>query len=92
MNSSVDPQKACLDHADILCGESGYRIIGGQHDQKLYGTPGNEKLVGKDELYIRCKADIPLETSDAQLSSGNLEHAGGTRASPNSAPTKTPIC
>jgi hypothetical protein len=75
-------QKACLDSADRLCGETGYNIIGGRHDQKVYGVPGNQKLVGKDELYIRCKKDTPEDAPDPQAGSWKLERPdGGTKSS-----------
>ena len=50
-------QKVCLDRAARQCGSAGYDIISGQHAQEVAGVPGNEKVVGKDDLRIRCKED-----------------------------------
>ncbi len=66
-------QKACLDRAATLCGERGYSIIGGRHDQKTYGVPGNQKVVGKDELYIRCNKDALVDAPDPALGTWKLE-------------------
>ena len=66
-------QKSCLDRAAKLCSDAGYVIIGGRHDQKLYGVPGNQKLVGKDQLFIRCRSDAMVDTPDPSLGSWKLE-------------------
>ena len=66
-------QKSCLDRAAKLCGETGYDIIGGRHDEKLYGVPGNQKLVGKDQLYVRCRSDSMLDVPDQTAGSWKLE-------------------
>lgn len=86
-------QKACLDRADKLCGETGYSIVGGRHDQKLYGVPGNQKVVGKDELYIVCKSDVPSDAPDPAAGSWKLARpdAGGI-AQGHSPPPKNTVC
>jgi len=66
-------QKACLERANKLCGETGYSIVGGRHDQKIYGTPGNQKVVGRDELYVRCTKDAPVDAPDPAAGSWKLE-------------------
>ena len=70
---SCRTQKACLDHAAKICGETGYNIVGGRHDQKVYGVPGNEKVVGKDEIYIRCAKDKLEDAPDPAAGSWKLE-------------------
>jgi len=70
---SCRAQKACLDHAAKLCGDLGYNIVGGRHDQKVYGVPGNEKVVGKDEIYIRCTKDKPDDAPDPAVGSWKLD-------------------
>jgi len=66
-------QKSCLDRAARLCGDQGFDIIGGRHDQKLYGVPGNQKVVGKDQLYIRCRKDALVDKPDPTAGSWKLE-------------------
>ncbi len=66
-------QKSCLDRAARQCGDLGYDIIGGRHDQKVYGVPGNQKVVGKDQLYIRCRSDAMVDVPDQALGSWKLE-------------------
>jgi len=66
-------QKTCLEHAAKICGETGFNIVGGRHDQKVYGTPGNEKVVGKEEIYIRCAKDRLEDTPDPAVGSWKLE-------------------
>jgi hypothetical protein len=66
-------QKSCLDRAARQCGDSGYDIIGGRHDQKIYGVPGNQKVVGKDQLYIRCRNDAMVDVPDQAAGSWKLE-------------------
>ena len=63
-----ETQKVCLDRAERQCGPSGYRIIGGQHGQKLAGIPGEEKVVGLDRLQIRCKTDPINDTAQPTAS------------------------
>ncbi len=77
-------QKSCLDRAAKLCGDTGYDIIGGRHDQKLYGVPGNQKVVGKDQLYVRCRADAMSDAPDPAAGSWKLERsdAGSSQAAP----------
>jgi hypothetical protein len=78
-------QKVCLDRADRQCGPTGYVIVGGEHSLKVFGVPGNEKQVGKDELRIRCKGP-PL--SDAAESSSSSSELG--RVDAGTAPKETP--
>jgi hypothetical protein len=68
-------RKACFDRADRLCERSGYVVVGGKSNKKRYGVPGNEKYIGKDEIYIRCNKDRPLDTPDAEAGSWKLKHA-----------------
>src|SRR5664280_2442717 len=85
-------QKACLERADKICGDSGFAIIGGRHDQKLYGVPGNQKVVGKDELYIRCRKDALADAPDPASGSWKLERQeAGTAPVQSSHPTKA-VC
>lgn len=80
-------QKSCLDRAASLCGETGYDIIGGRHDQKLYGVPGNQKLIGKDQLYVRCRRDAMIDVPDPAQGSWKLERPdAGVEPTPASAP------
>jgi hypothetical protein len=60
-------RKACLDRAERVCGNEGFTIVGGRSNKKRYGVPGNEKLVGKDEMFIRCNSDRPGDTPDDQV-------------------------
>lgn len=76
-------QKVCLDRAAKLCGESGYTIVGGRHDQKIYGVPGNQKVVGKDELYIRCNKDKIPDAPDPAAGSWKLERPDAASPSPH---------
>jgi hypothetical protein len=57
-------RRACLDRAERVCGIEGFTIVGGRSNKKLYGVPGNEKLVGKDDMFIRCHKDRPSDTPD----------------------------
>lgn len=66
--------KSCLDRADRLCGAQGYVVVGGQSNKKLYGVPGNEKFIGKDELFIRCNKDRPLDMPHPEAGNWRLEH------------------
>jgi hypothetical protein len=86
-------QNSCLDRATKVCGESGYDIIGGRHNQKVYGVPGNQKVVGKDQLYIRCRSDSMLDTPDPAAGSWKLERsdAGQPRAAHSERNTAT-VC
>jgi hypothetical protein len=85
-------RKACLDHAERICGESGYTIVGGRHDQKLYGVPGNQKVVGKDELYIRCNTDKIVDAPDPAVGSWKLERRdAGASQGPSPNPKNT-VC
>jgi hypothetical protein len=68
-------RKACLDRAERICGSEGFTVVGGQSNKKLYGVPGNEKLIGKDELFIRCRKDRPSDTPDESVGSWRLKHA-----------------
>jgi hypothetical protein len=68
-------QKVCLERAQKICGEPGYTIVGGRHDQKIYGVPGNQKVVGKDELFVRCNKDKILDAPDPALGSWKLERS-----------------
>lgn len=68
-------RKACLDRATRVCGAQGYVIVGGRSNKKLYGVPGNEKMVGKDEIYVRCNKDRPLDMPDPQIGTWRLQHA-----------------
>ena len=70
-------QKACLDHAANLCGDGGYNIVGGRHNQKKYGVPGNEKVVGRDEIFIRCTKDKLDDAPDPAAGSWKLERNDG---------------
>jgi hypothetical protein len=87
-------QKSCLDRAAKLCGDKGYDIIGGRHDQKLYGVPGNQKLVGKDQLYVRCRSDVMLDAPDPAAGSWKLERsdAGPPPASHNNSRPSPGVC
>ena len=82
-------QQSCLERATRLCGESGYDIIGGRHDQKVFGVPGNQKVVGKEDLYVRCRSDAMVDVPDPSLGSWRLERldASTTRAAPAPATT-----
>lgn len=82
--------KACLDRADRLCGAQGYVVVGGRSNKKLYGVPGNEKYIGKDEIYVRCNKDRPLDTPDPATGSWRLQHDENETA-PAKPATKT-IC
>ncbi len=85
-----DAQKVCLDRAERQCGPSGYTIIGGEHGTKLGGGPGDQKLVQRDQLHIRCKPD-PLGQSleGAQPTPQSVENPPAT-ATPVA--VKTSIC
>ena len=87
-------QKSCLDRAAKLCSEAGYIIIGGRHDQKLYGVPGNQKLVGKDQLFIRCRSDAMVDTPDPSLGSWKLDRgdAGQANTAPSNGRRDTTVC
>lgn len=86
-------QKSCLDHAAKICGDTGFNIIGGRHDQKVYGTPGNEKVVGKDEIYIRCSKDKMEDTPDPDLGSWKLERKDSATAAPSAVtPHTASVC
>jgi hypothetical protein len=67
-------RKACLDRAERICEREGYTVVGGKNEKKLYGVPGNEKLIGKEELYIRCAKDRPIDTPDEKAGSWKLKH------------------
>ena len=84
-------QKVCMDRADRQCGPTGYSIVGGEHSLKVFGAPGNEKQVGKDELRIRCRG-LPLPDSEVSSSSSpGLGRAdGGTTL--QEIPAKTSVC
>lgn len=73
--------KSCLDRADRVCGVQGYAVVGGKSNKKLYGVPGNEKLVGKDELFIRCNKDRPFDMPHPEAGSWRLEHSDSERDS-----------
>jgi hypothetical protein len=85
-------QKACLDRAARLCADSGYDIIGGRHDQKVYGVPGNQKVVGRNELYVRCRRDALVDAPDPALGSWKLERADAGPAKTNRARATRFIC
>lgn len=53
-----ESHKVCMDRAERQCGDVGYVIVSGEHSLKVYGAPGNSKVVGKDELRIRCKSPL----------------------------------
>ncbi len=89
---NCNSQKACLDRADRICGETGYTIVGGRHDQKIYGVPGNQKLVGKDELYILCKQDAPSDAPDPAAGSWKLERPDSGVALRHSPTSKNTVC
>lgn len=80
-------RKACLDRAERTCGQEGYTIVGGQSNKKLYGVPGNAKLVGKDEIYVRCNKDRPADTPDPAVGSWRLEKPEGDAQPATSAPS-----
>ncbi|HEY5959822.1 MAG TPA: hypothetical protein VIV60_24880 [Polyangiaceae bacterium] len=66
-------RKACLDRAERTCGLEGYVVVGGHSNKKLYGVPGNEKLIGKDEIFVRCNKDRPSDTPDGTIGSWHLK-------------------
>lgn len=66
-----DVQTACFNRAERQCGSSGYIIVGGQSSRKVYGAPGNEKAVGKDQMRIRCKTLSDLAGLAPASSSAN---------------------
>ena len=85
-------QKVCLERAQKICGETGYSIVGGRHDQKIYGVPGNQKVVGKDELFIRCNKDKISDAPDPAAGSWKLERPDASSTSPRSKAAKNSIC
>lgn len=76
-------KKACLERAQRICGNEGYTVVGGQSNKKKYGVPGNEKLIGKDEIYIRCTKDRPLDTPDPTVGSWKLRQRDGDSPAPS---------
>lgn len=84
-------QKACMDRADRQCGPTGYTIVGGEHSQRVFGVPGNEKQVGKDEMRIRCK-EMPLPDSAAAISSGSELGKSDGEAARQEVPAKASVC
>jgi hypothetical protein len=71
-------QKVCLERAERVCDNQGFTVVGGQNNRKKYGVPGNEKVIGKDELFVRCTKDRPLDTPDPEVGSWRLkEHPEG---------------
>lgn len=83
--------KACLDRADRLCGAQGYVVVGGRSNKKLYGVPGNEKYIGKDEIYVRCHKDRPLDTPDPAVGSWRLQHEPSDNKVP-ARPATSSVC
>ena len=81
-------QKSCLDRAARQCGDAGYDIIGGRHDQKVYGVPGNQKVVGKDQLYIRCRSDAMADVPDLAVGSWKLKRNDAGSADNTTPPTR----
>ncbi len=67
-----DEERHCLERAQRVCGESGYMVLGGKNDRKVYGTPGNQTVVGKNELHIRCSADRAPDAPDPQQGTWKL--------------------
>ncbi len=84
-------QKVCLDRADRQCGPTGYTIVGGEHSLKVFGVPGNEKQVGKDELLIRCKG-LPLSGPAVSGSSGPDLGPPDGETTLQKTPAKTSAC
>jgi hypothetical protein len=83
-------RKACLDRAERICGSDGFAIVGGRSNKKLYGVPGNEKLIGKDEIYVRCNKDRPTDAPDETNGTWRLKQRD-TEANPAaSTPPATP--
>jgi hypothetical protein len=85
-------QKACLDRAEKICGEPGYAVVGGRHDEKIYGVPGNQKVVGKNELYVRCNKDKIADAPDPAVGSWKLERSDAGTASKNTQKEKGLVC
>ncbi len=85
-------QKICLERAEKICGEPGYTIVGGRHDQKVYGVPGNQKVVGKDELFIRCNKDKITDAPDPAVGSWKLERSDAGLTSLASKAAGSSIC
>ena len=83
-------KKACLDRADRLCAPGGYVIVGGKSNKKRYGVPGNEKLVGKEEIYVRCSKDRPTDTPDEAAGSWRLKHSDDVQPSASAPATQPP--
>jgi hypothetical protein len=84
-------QKVCLDRADRQCGPTGYTIVGGEHNQKVFGVNGNEKQVGTDELHIRCKGLPAPDSVESNASSPDVTRIdGGTVLQPS--PTNNSVC
>lgn len=84
-------QKVCLDRAERECGPTGYVIVSGEHGLKVVGVDGNEKVVGKDELRIRCKGPPSTDSVDSSASRQEVGQTdGGILSQP--VPAKTPMC
>ncbi len=83
-------QKACLDRAARICQPGGYTLVGAQSNKKRYGVPGNEKMIGKDEMYIRCDKDRPFDAPDSQTGTWQLKHSDADASSAPPAATAAP--
>jgi hypothetical protein len=81
-------KKACLDRAERICTPGGYILVGGKSNKKRYGVPGNEKFIGKDEIYVRCNKDRPKDTPDEETGSWRLEHSDAH--APSAPPSASP--
>jgi len=57
-----DEQRQCLERAQRVCGDQGFSVLGGKRDKKIYGVPGQQVVVGDDEMYVQCAADRPKDT------------------------------
>lgn len=70
-------EKVCQERATRICGEEGYELIGGRHTEKIMGTPGNEVITGKNEIYVRCNADRPADAPEPGAGSWTLKRPKG---------------
>lgn len=83
-------QKACLDRAARICQPGGYTLVGAHSNRKRYGVPGNEKLIGKDEIFVRCDKDRPVDTPDPQSGTWQLKHPKADATPTPSVPSASP--
>lgn len=70
-------EKVCQERATRICGDEGYELIGGRHTEKVMGTPGNEVITGKNEIYVRCNADRPADAPEPGAGSWILQRPKG---------------